>query len=528
MSTTGPAANSLDTDVDGYISNLHSQSTLALIQEGLEQSKRDFDQFLEDNVQIEWDAQRKRIYEHFGLGRQSEEMAASQSAFGSTANRGAFGRSTRKGRSVGGKGASTNGASFGASGAAPVIGSVMSPSQGRALNGVDSPEKSVIGQAGPKDRYFRDKQEAFMEKVKELNVSRIEDKSYALLHAFHNVEKSFESDNSDHFMNAYKALISITDEKEDVEVSAGSSIPRVRYFAKDYLDESPNSAASVKVRRRILNGSLRFLETKFLNEAKAVVEKNAHEATTGGIPSVLNKIRGYIKVKMNFRELGSDTEQLQRIGGQGEEFPWVIVFYLLRAGLRQEAAEYVRDKKNFFQNNDRNFAAAIECYARDPDRRLTPDLQQKINHVYAQRARIAPTNDPYRMACYKLIGRCELTRRTLDLIVPQGMDDWIWLQFNLAREGNRAEENAGETFGLDELRADVRSIGQRHFGTNTEAAGGYGVYFYLTILAGMFEQGVNYLYPHNYASAVHFAIALDFYGLLRVSDWSKAGMEIRM
>jgi nuclear pore complex protein Nup93 len=34
------------------------------------------------------------------------------------------------------------------------------------------------------------------------------------------------------------------------------------------------------------------------------------------------------------------------------------------------------------------------------------------------------------------------------------------------------------------------------------------------------------LYQYNYVSAVHFAIALDYYGLLRVSDWSTAGNEI--
>ena len=40
----------------------------------------------------------------------------------------------------------------------------------------------------------------------------------------------------------------------------------------------------------------------------------------------------------------------------------------------------------------------------------------------------------------------------------------------------------------------------------------------MQILAGMFEKAVADLYPHNYVSATHFAIALDFYGLLRVAD----------
>ena len=194
------AQNVFDSDVDGYISNLHSQSTLALIQEGLEQSKRDFDTFLEDNVQIEWDKQRQKIYEHFGLGRQSEEMAASQSTFGSTA-RGAFGRSTRKGRSMGPRSAAANGAStFGAStGGPPVIGHSQS-----ILNGRDSSEKSAFGgQSGPQDRHVRDKQEKFMEQVKNLNEERQREASFSVLHAFSNVESETAADNFDNIVNLY-------------------------------------------------------------------------------------------------------------------------------------------------------------------------------------------------------------------------------------------------------------------------------------------------------------------------------------
>ncbi|KAF2191023.1 NIC-domain-containing protein [Zopfia rhizophila CBS 207.26] len=524
VGSAGPTTNILDGDVDDYMSNLHSQSTLALIQEGLEQSKRDFDSFLEENVQIEWDAQRKRIYEHFGLAKQSENLAASQSTFGSTVH-GAFGRSTRKGRSMGAAAASTNGASFGASGAPPVIGSVMSPYQRRGLNGQDILDKSVAAaQIGPEDRLIRDKQEKFAEKIKELNVKRIEDTPFPILHTFSEVETQSGLENTEHLVNAYSALISITGEKTDPQ--GPSDTVRERCYAKEYLDEGSTPVNRVNTRKRILDGSRKFLEKKFMNEIDTAVQRNAREAQIGGIPSTLNRIRGYIRVKMAFKELGSDIEQLQRIGNDGDEYPWVIVFYLLRSGLTSEASQYVRERKNFFQNNDRNFQAAIAYYANDPDRRLSPDLQQKINHTFAQRARIAPTNDPYRMACYKIIGRCEMTRRNLEPL-KESMDDWVWLQFNLAREGNRAEENAGEVFGLEELQATISDIGQRHFMSGSaEAAGGYGVYFYLAMLAGMFEQAVNYLYQHNYVSAVHFAIALDFYGLLRVSDWSSAGLEI--
>lgn len=524
IAPNGNAQSLFDTDVDGYISNLHSQSTLSLIQEGLEQSKRDFDSFLEDNVQIEWDKQRQRIYEHFGLGRQSDDMVASQSTFGTTA-RGAFGRSTRKGRSMGPGRASVNGAStFGASaGGPPVIGNGQS-----VLNGREGPSSSVLGaQGGSVDRYERDKQERFMDGVKKLNDARQREKPFSVLHSFAGVEKAVGSEYTDQFMNAYGALIEITGESPEEEASQpGSNNPRPRSFLRDYLEEQPNAAGSVRMRKRILDGSRSFLEKKFLQDVDEVLRRNPNEALVGGVPSLLNKIRGYVRAKLAFKDLGNKVENFQRIGDTGEEYPWVIVFHLLRGGLLTDAAEYVRDKRNFFQNTDRNFQAAIAHYAADPDRRLSPDLQQKISHVFAQRLRLGTeTDDPYRTACYKLVGRCDLSRRSL-APVKESMDDWVWLQFNLAREGNRAEENAGELFGLEEFRTSIRDIGQRHFNQDAEATAGYGVYFYLATLAGMFESALGYLYSHNYVSTVHFAIALDYYGLLRVSDWATGGSEV--
>ncbi|CAI6340580.1 unnamed protein product [Periconia digitata] len=534
FNATGAATSFLDTDVDSYLSNLHSQSTLALIQEGLEQSKRDFDTFLEDNVQIEWDKQRQKIYEHFGLGRQSEEMAASQSTFGASTARGAFGRSARKGKSMGSKGASVNGASFAAShGPPPVIGSVMSP-YGQRNGHSESQDKSTFaGQNGPSDRHTRDKQERFMETIKRLNETRLRETHFPILHEFAQVEKAAHGENSDWFVDAYQALASITGENMESLDNSGYGQPKERSFQTDYLDEQPNSVRSVNNRKRILDGSRKYLEKKFMASVNEVLEKNAQEARPGGAPSNVNKIKGFVRAKVAHKELGVDIDYLNTIGEYGPngetttvEFPWVTVFYLLRAGLVQDVVEYGQEKKSFFNNTDRNFLPAVTYYANDPDRRLSPELQQRIGNAHAQRVRIGPTNDPFRLACYKILGRCELSSRNLSHI-KENMEDWIWLQFNLAREGNRAEENAGEIFGLDEIRSTTTGIGQRHFmNDDTESGSGYGVYFYLATLAGMFEQAVNFLYKHNYISAVHFSIALDYYGFLRVSDWRTAGAEI--
>ncbi len=74
-----------DSDLDNYMSTLKTQSTLEMIQEGLQQSKRDFESFLEENVQMNWDEQRKKIYKSFwswqrcGKTCRAGAMGASQS-----------------------------------------------------------------------------------------------------------------------------------------------------------------------------------------------------------------------------------------------------------------------------------------------------------------------------------------------------------------------------------------------------------------------------------------------------------------
>lgn len=212
----------------------------------------------------------------------------------------------------------------------------------------------------------------------------------------------------------------------------------------------------------------------------------------------------------------------------GDDPCWALVFFCLRSGLLTEAVEYVTSNAAQFRALDRNFISYITSYANSSERRLTRSMQDRINVEYQQRSRIAPENslDPYRMACYKIIGRCEISKRSIEGI-RQASEDWIWLQFSLAREVNRAEEVAGDVYGLEDVRETIREIGQRYFTKGAEGSSGYGVYFFLQILGGMFEQAVTYLYSYSYMTAVHFAIALDFYGLLRVSNFSISENELR-
>jgi nuclear pore complex protein Nup93 len=280
----------------------------------------------------------------------------------------------------------------------------------------------------------------------------------------------------------------------------------------------------MKMRRRIINGSRKCLEQLFMDKLETTITKDPKIANLGGVPLPINRVRGYIRILAARKELATEPELLTRMEADGstdQDYVWALIYFLLRAGLVKEAAQYVAANKRSISSYDSRFPRYIEKYVADPDRRLPPEMRQAINNTYHSTMRVAPTDslDPYRMACYKIIGRCELARRVLD-IKAKDEEDWLWLQFALAREVNRVEENAGEVFGLEQLQNTVREIGQKYFSSNTEGSTNFGTFFFMQILAGMFEQAVAWLAKdqHSPVAAVHFAIVLAYYGLLRVSD----------
>ena len=106
-----------------------------------------------------------------------------------------------------------------------------------------------------------------------------------------------------------------------------------------------------------------------------------------------------------------DGVELQQANG---DYIWAVVFYLLRGGFVKEAVQYVNDNQNHFRSIDRTFAGYINSYGSSEDRRLKRQMQDRLAGEYVQRLRNAPEGsiDPYRMACYKIIGRCDVGNRS--------------------------------------------------------------------------------------------------------------------
>jgi len=503
-----------DPDTHKYVEQLQQQSTLKMISEGLERAQRNFDAYLEENVDINWELQRKKIYEHFGLmpkgANGTDDFADGRGG------KGAFGKSSRRGRSTKPPGQSTlNRSIFGQSGLQKSVIGTPGVGSGNATLFADVAEKNSIAPAAQDDRFLREKQRKYAAKVQNLNRARLDEAPYPVLQELKSVESQSGGESPAQLADAYDALMEIVGEAKTKE----------RQYADEYLDEAPNSTKVIKIRKKIIDGSRRCLEKAFFDQLQSLVARNPKEAGIGGVPTTVNKVRAYIRIRAARRDLIPDGTDLKVMNN---DYCWALIFFLLRCGLVKEATEYVTTNKMAFSAVDRNFGTYITEYASKPDRRLERRAQDHISREYQKRTRVAPENqnDPYQIACYKIVGRCELSKRSIDTI-SQGVEDWIWLQFSLAREFSRIDESAGDVFGLEEVRETIHEIGQRHFSQGAEGMGGYGTFFFLQILGGMFEQAISYLYSYSYIAAVHFAIALDYYGLLRVSDFSVNETELR-
>ncbi|CZS88573.1 related to nucleoporin-interacting protein NIC96 [Rhynchosporium agropyri] len=543
-----------DTDVESYLANLQTQTTLSMIADGLSRSVRDFDAFLEDNVTMEWDAQRKRIYQHFGI-RPKESTLPGGGSFTATTNdtQGGFGRLRR-----------TKAAALAGSRAPGLGGDNVAVSGGGSAGGFggfgesgfgkSSMQKSIIGAAGPigtthqpvfadvekqleadgnkaaapHDRFQRDKQNKYAEKVQLLNSARLQRVPFAVSKQFADVVKSAGDQHGPDLAKAYRALSSIVGEDPESKSFSENTTARERQYSKAHNDAGNTSFVSQALRKQILRGGARCLEKLAFERMEEMITRNPRDANLGGVPNVINKIKAYVRVLAVKKSLTGDNADLQMLG---DDYVWALLYFLVRTGHVAEASSYVSDNAVVFRALDRNFSAYIDAYARSDDRRLSDELQVRINAEYNQRLRIAPENsiDPYRMACYKLIGRCDLRSRTLEGI-SQDVEDFAWNQLVLARETNKVDSMASEVYDLTQAQQTIREIGNRFF--SPAAAGGakigssFGAFVFLQIAIGMFEEAVSFLYKYSYVDGVHLAIALDFYGILRVSDPTSGNQDL--
>ncbi len=466
------ALNSPENDVDTYLRHSRDQSMLAIMDQRRQQSQIEFKAYMNKQLKIDWESRKRKFFADL--------------------------------RSKAGKNIANE----------PFTNAELSPQVSvsrKVEEEIIFEDIGLLGQAlDQTDISIQSRQRQYASAVKLLNDSRLKKEPVNISSLFGQTTQNNDASLSNHkIADCWQILSFITHESyvEHGRSTSGQPIA-ARALSKPYIDVS-NSKDHIALCRRISTSSRRYLEHQFFTIIEREIIKNPQEARLGGIPSVESKIKAY--VNMRFSKHGKwTTPNLQIINNVPM---WAIIFLLIRAGFVDEALQYTIKNESSLEKVEKNWPTYMRAFASSKDRRLPSQLQDRLHAEYNHRVKFSiKTSDPYKHGLYKIIGRCDLSRRVLPDILNT-TEDWMWLQLALVRE-MEDEAAAFDKFSLADLQATVVKFGARHFNPkDTNPI----LYFQILLLSGQFERAVHYLSSVQLLEGIHFAIALVYTGLLRTA-----------
>ncbi|GAA5859368.1 hypothetical protein JCM1840_004583 [Sporobolomyces johnsonii] len=465
-----------DTDVEGFLRHTHEQTIISAIEEGRRATTADFYRNLDSKMRRDWEKQKEKLFEE--LGRHQAGAGAAMET------------PRRKGTSAGFE-----------------RGSPSTPLTS-ATSSLQMHSKMM--------RYDR--------VIRRLNEFRKEGYAFGLVSALGeaSVGTSAGDARAAQTTETWRLLSHLVQERDVLNGEFQRTALQERQYAKAYLADDQEIQEAVELRRMISDGGRVHLEEQFLAYVEKTLTSRPAEAALGGAPSIQNKIRAFLNVK--YQKNSSWSNPALEIANNTPV--WARIYYLLRSGHAKEALQFATENEAQIQKLEKSFVPYFKAWLDSPDLRLPKLLRDRFLAEYNQRIRyLTDTSDPYKHALYKLIGRVEISRRNVPG-VTQTTEDWLWFQLMLVRETEGQGEAPHEKYGLRDLAAVLRKFGEGHFdpkGTRPT------LYFQVLLLSGQFERAIGYLQQHSayQADAVHFAIALAYYGLLRVPPQSKmAAVEL--
>ncbi|AGO13870.1 AaceriAGR004Wp [[Ashbya] aceris (nom. inval.)] len=244
-----------------------------------------------------------------------------------------------------------------------------------------------------------------------------------------------------------------------------------------------------------------YLENQFMDYVDNLYTKNGNE----GLPTNINKIKSFIDSKLKNPNNTWKFGNLTIVNGVPV---WALIFYLLRAGKSQEALEVAINNKLSLKKVEQSFLVYFKAYVSSKDKRLPQEFITRLHTEYNQHIKNSLDGDPFRLAVYKIIGRCDLTRKNISAITLS-VEDWLWVHFMLIKDGISSDDPVYERYSLVDFQNIIASYGASSFNNH---------YLQVLLLSGQYELAVQYAYTINEIDAVHLAIALADYKLLKVAD----------
>ncbi|GAN05672.1 NIC-domain-containing protein [Mucor ambiguus] len=293
-------------------------------------------------------------------------------------------------------------------------------------------------------------------------------------------------------------------------------------FIKTYASEPYQTFPAVETRRALISTSKSWLEQQSHQFVNDTLNRHAQTIKIGGNPLFNHRLRAFMNLTFKTNSGWSD-DRLEVV----ENLPiWAFVFYLMRCGHLDMAAEFVDTHREMFAT-ERKFVSYFEEYVNAEYHTVSPATKKAILADYNKFEYGEHAVDPYKLILYKIMGRCELHKKSQPDII-RTVEDFIWLQLTMVREVAVVQEpNALERYSLADVQKHVASYGNSYFDPDNTNPW---IYFRILILTLQFEQAIGFLHKDKKyrLETVHFAIALVYHGLLRVLPASRHDTKIML
>ena len=360
--------------------------------------------------------------------------------------------------------------------------------------------------------------QTYLSAVKDMNNARVNQLPFNAFQAFKSAAEKNGTDNQNGMIGSWWSLLAKMlgfNRISDGELPQGVF---KQIYSKVRAGESDNETVEFKM--KLIHGSREWLQEIFRDTVARIVRDNHSELE--GRPSPHKEVDAFIKL-MFFSNGRWKVGWLDH--GIGKTPFWAHLYYLVRMGLLRESLDYLeKHAKDLKSSRDANFYNYFKAWCNSPDGRLSKSVRDSLLGEWNARIRdyvvnsqSDPKGDPFKYTLYKIIGRCELNIKTIRCnSIVKTTEDYIWMQTMLISEQNSQLDNKFERYTIADFGASIDSFGRAHFSK---------IETWVTVLycSGRFEKAINELFnePSFVADAIHFAIALAYYGVLKGSESPK-------
>lgn len=468
-------------NLDNYLNAKKDENILSAIELSLVSAFKDFDHFINQNISIDWKVRRDELRKSFGVTSKSITSGENKKSKASSNDAISWNKSL------------------------PGYYNILTPLKTKSLSSSSSRQLS------------RDKFENHAKIIYQLNEARLQNQYYSLCLSFEELNKSSTDLKSKQIGDGWKILSELTNEKF-------AKVNQEQKFYDIYQNNTNADSYNQNnqlLHKLIIKNSKQFLEQQFFNYMDEIYTKDDKKSSEFLPANNVNKVSYFINkiiIKNN-----NDNKLIDKTLNINSVPIWALIFYLLRSGLYNEAVELVNSNRDSFNKFDKNFPIYINNFMDNKGWGLQSDLQVKLSNEFNQQFQFINEDsddfDPYKYSVYKIIGKCDLSKRSLPHSINLSIEDWLWFHLSIINEFNNESTSSiiFENYTLENLQKKILGLGAKRFNSSSNNP----LYLKTLILTGLYELAVQYTYEHiNECDAVHLAIGLSYYGLLKVSSFN--------